>query len=790
MATQSFIWTALPNGYTEDRRFLRLSVMLSPRLHAQGDPPRLDTFFPEWQNWPKTIRSARFEVAYNGQPIVAVLGHQTTGANRLDDRLGLVHSPTWQALFHDDLFVRGYEFTDLSNHHVVSYDTMALHEKVRGLYRDLARQAGDDRPLLSQIADDPAWASLVEAVGDLDRAFADENTGLRNPALQFRNVLQGPFAPGASGDHAMFARFQLFHTPPATPRPAQPQRKDDPRVAARWLEYKRLTLPPKSELARQFDFHQVISAMGSYPTLQRRLGLVIDLLLDPRGFPQLPAAPLAVTVSFPPGSLRTPKTPDASPVTQTLLDRHRFQAVSNAAAEFQIVDGLLDLDPKRFGLLQMDVDGAGLKVMNFARSLGRRQDDESRVDSVTRHEENVGAPALRTAGLMLVQRDRWFVLKARFSDQQHSNFQIESLFKGGVHAPVLFAEDLVRGYRIDIWDSHSRAWHSLCRRQATYALNNGALLVEPEEEEECTVRLAATKSPDPASNPTALYLHEALVAWTGWSLAAPPPGRVIKSDDDTKQAESDAELPPGLDFKSTFKPVKGSLPRLRFGRKYWLRARAVDLAGNSLPHREKDFGPERPEDNQKAYLRYEPVAAPIVALLERGGIIEEPAEGESMSRIAIRSFNVTPADNLLTSPALAHRVIAPAAVSARDAEQHGKLDAAGKVDSTTFDLLANQKDIDPRKPGAAIREVKIPMQGPLEDEPVDTTFAVYQAGRSLTYLPDPLAEVVSVRVFDHPNMAPNEVIPISLYPAAIGRKHNLSKLKSTKIRWPNLSSIR
>ena len=56
----------------------------------------------------------------------------------------------------------------------------------------------------------------------------------------------------------------------------------------------------------------------------------------------------------------------------------------------------------------------------------------------------------------------------------------------------------------------------------------------------------------------------------------------------------------------------------------------------------------------------------------------------------------------------------------------------------------------PREPSAAIREEKLPMQGPLDTAPVETTFAVYETGRALTYLPDPLAVEVAVRVFDHP----------------------------------------
>ena len=196
-----------------------------------------------------------------------------------------------------------------------------------------------------------------------------------------------------------------------------------------------------------------------------------------------------------------------------------------------------------------------------------------------------------------------------------------------------------------------------------------------------------------------------------------------------------------------------------------MRARAVDLAGNSLSPSTADLGGEQPLERALPYLRYEPVAAPIIALLSTSGTIAKPAEGESMARMAIRSFNDAPADNLVPTSQQTVRAAAPPLVSARDAEHHGRLDALGKVDATLFDLLANQKDLEPANPSAAIREVALPMQGPLDPTPVPTTFAVYEAGRSLTYLPDPLAVEVAARVFDHPNIADTEIIQIPLYPS-------------------------
>ena len=393
---------------------------------------------------------------------------------------------------------------------------------------------------------------------------------------------------------------------------------------------------------------------------------------------------------------------------------------------------------------------------------------------------------------MLVQHQRGIALSRRFDLSKTRNTSIEGQFAGAVNTVSLHAEDLVRGYRIDIWDSETGLWRSLCRRTAKYDVNDGAVIVEPTPEEECTVRLAATKSTDETSNTTVLYLHEALVSWTGWSLAAPPPGRSIRPDDsvDKTQVESEAELPPGLKFKSRFSPVKGSLPRLRFGRAYWIRARAVDLAGNSLDPQITDFGAEEPFTHAQRYLRYEPVAAPIIALLSSAGTIEKPAEGESMARIAIRSFNDTPALNVVPSPQVTHRVGVSPKVSVRDAEQHGKLDSFGKLDGTMFHLLANDKDVDPREPGAAIRGVTIPMQGPLDATPVGTTYAVYEGGRALTYLPDPLAFEVSARIFDHPNIANTEIITIPLYPNGECLTRSRSRSKCTTIPSKHRTSMR
>lgn len=773
MPRQSLMWTVLPGGRTPEGDGLRLSVLLSPRLDPLADPPRLSSFFPDWEDWPATLARATFRFDYGGT-VATIPATQTAGPDRVDTALGPADSAVWRAIFPGDLFVRGFQFEDLADRTVLSYDTNAVAGLVRDLYGKLGAAAGDDLPLVSDFVDNPDWQSLVDVVGQIDGRFSDEATGLRDVDRQFDLYRKNKLAFGDPKFETL-ARLQLFHTPPGRDRPVTRDRRDDPRIKATWREQVRRPMPKPDQLAKAFDFHQIVAAMNPYPTILRRLGLVVDFVLAAKPFAPTADAPLSVTVTFAPGALKVPRTRDVSPVTHASLSKAGLRAVPNpkpSADAFRVRDGLLDLDPARFAVLQADVDAAGLKLMNFARSLGRVDSDDDRVDSVTRIEKQAGAPSLRTAGLMLVHHRRGEMLEQRLDASKDKNNLAEAAFQAPPNTnpapPELWAEDLVRGFRVDVWDDRSGLWRSLYRRQASYELDGGALVVSPPGgEEEGTLRMATTTSADPKGHADLLYLHEAVVSWTGWSLAAPPPGRAILPDDsfDKTQAQTDAEIPPGIDFRSRFKATPGSLPRLRFGRRYWLRARVVDLAGNSLAPQEGDFGPERPKEKATPFLRWEPIAGPVIALV-RGpdGTTESPAEGESMLRMAIRSFNDTSADNAIPTAQVARRFAVPQQVTAREAEYHGKLDAGGKVDASTFAMLALQKDKDAKDPAAALVEEKLLTGGPLDPSPTETVYAVYRDGEPLTYLPDPLAERAGARVLGHPGISPDEIIDIPLYP--------------------------
>jgi hypothetical protein len=363
---------------------------------------------------------------------------------------------------------------------------------------------------------------------------------------------------------------------------------------------------------------------------------------------------------------------------------------------------MLSLNAANYDVVEVDVDGAAHKLLDFAFNLDYLYYVNRTNNSPTRF----GLPSLRSAGFSTTRVARAVRLNSRFNTAASQNAAIVASPQNG---PVLTAEDVTRGYRVDVWDSITSKWHSLCWRDGTYHFLNPDL-VRHLPPDEGFISLATTTSADGTT--TDLRLPESLFRWAGWSLAVPRIGRTVGSD----SKPADPQNPAQTDFKLEvqFKTVKGTLPRLRFGASYQFRARAVDLAGNSLPPDaviDASFTiPSPPEP----YLRFEPVAAPVVVL--RQALSETATPGESVERMAIRSNFNTPAG------AVSERHIAPPKVSEEMAEVHGMFDTPTGLDKRAYATILNHDGdfgVDPTHP----------------DQPVPHP----EAQLALPYLPDPLS---------------------------------------------------
>src|SRR4030095_1642289 len=201
---------------------------------------------------------------------------------------------------------------------------------------------------------------------------------------------------------------------------------------------------------------------------------------------------------------------------------------------------------------------------------------------------------------------------------------------------------------------------------------------------------------DDLGSPPGLRVHESLFSWQGWSLSVPRPAGSINPTDDIKRIvkKPPSVSSPGEEYtqqfkiSSKFKIKPNSLPRLRFGRIYRMRARVVDIAGNSI----------LPEGNltdhstpKFKFNRYDPVNAPQIILRNRIDPIKSP--GESLRNIVIRSFNESSIQDKIQTHHKAERYIAPPKTSQLIAELHEKFDEnplTGKKMEEWYDTIKNK----------------------------------------------------------------------------------------------------
>ncbi|CCK24470.1 hypothetical protein BN159_0091 [Streptomyces davaonensis JCM 4913] len=603
---RQFVWTPIPAGRValvpgHSTPKALLSVLLTPRLIAPPAERKLKQF--GMQTWPERLAAIRFDVFRGTQPVVSYQVPHVTIENKEIRFTTAQQLSAWKALFSGESPVTPYGTTSYGNRDVHEFPASEAAAEVRQAYTATGRVHLDhDGEVPETHPELRAELSRVSAMWQARLAPLDGTAG------------EDPSAPRSA-----LARAYAFY-----------RRENDSFTA----------LPPSTATSVR-EFHDTVARLADHPLLLRALGLLVDLAVEiapltaAGGEKELRVVPRWPNPdsSAPPGWSQAVQD-DLSPKTAYLLDGTRFVTASlPGPTATELKRGMLPLagtgvtSPAgdaggRYEVVPFDVDGAALRMVGVA---GSARDQPAERDGA----DVAALPALRSMGFALVERDR---------GQEHSRQlrrAAQRATAAGLTSQPVTADSLLGGYRVDVYDVVKKQWYPLCRRRVRYKIGDvtigqaasggtgpAGLL------EEGFVRPEASTTG--ADDRDALYIHQTVMRWDGWSLVAERPERIVDTGDEMPVA---AQAPP---FEAVVETDPGSLPRLRFGRDYRLRVRIADLAGGGL--RPDETGAQEEWTNVFRHHRFEPLPPPELVPTRR------LADGETLDLMVIRSDRDTTAE--------------------------------------------------------------------------------------------------------------------------------------------------
>ncbi len=496
------------------------------------------------------------------------------------------------------------------------------------------------------------------------------------------------------------------------------------------------------------DFYRTLTLLARFPEWLQRLGFSYTVTVPIPGGTTITTVALTGLPSL--DSVWT----NIAPTTQCTSSGYAA-ALPNGIFKYQ--DNLLLLDPATTKLVDNDVDGSALRVVQHSNSLQLSSKTASPALSPDMNPPDPAVVTSQSLDTALPTRSIGISL-LHMEHNQHQEACIKNQYnlrqKPG--APVLGLVDLIRGYAPEVLIGGK--WISLTCREVTYNDETKAL-----PQPYALIHLEGAVHDDTPSSTSGigsvpdLHVPQALFRWNGWSLTVPSPFPVAPA---TCTAKNNA---PKFPIKATYRAASGSLVRLRFGAEYPVRVRLVDLLSEVM-----ECGDNDPSAIQTiTYLRHDPVPPP--ELLLEGDINGNVWPGETMTTLIVRDDDTSH---------LPRRCLCPPLATLELMLQHGVLDAPNVIFSKNGFLNLNEIGsfqvvfIDANSGDFPLRTV-IYSDGTHQVSCFEPPIAL----PSRTYLPDPMARLVQPEILD---LATQKVD--SDFPA--------ESLYGTERKWPDAHRLR
>lgn len=806
---QTLIYTTLPNGTTtiDGTKYLKISLHCGIRLAHSSDTTMNQ--FPEILEWATKIKNAEgFKVRWNG----SVINNAIADTSAIDPEV-------WSTLIHPDVKVLSFISENKSALQIHAYPVKELNESLLNIYRNFGIKSPVSLLRPSEILQNKNLLKIGRI--SIDNQIIDTYNRSTNPNIK-KNTLRGEFRQlktdpketikdNAKASTTLEYRQILQHRNYAS---MATRDKETEFQFARFRDFHHADLEKRPPIALrneipEFEFHDIIAQMSYYPQMQRKLGLVVDLML-----PLDAGLPLDGRVAVFPFGLEFEQETEVS-VTATYyrITSNNFFAREKPDSDLQ--NGFVKLNTPGFSVTFIDTDGAGIQTINKVDEqlkvvMKRTSLMQNRINIMTLDDEDVddeddeanneseeaaGLPVIRSAGIAIIKNQVENYLNIRFIKAHQLDLKLIEPIKNELQLKepnkqllgikmnpalmkisisedeIFYADDLLMGYRLDVaYSDTPDKWYSLHYKHdeiTIYDENKNAFPVNGINPDEGFCEIGMTENQNDSEN---VFVSGIIARWTGWSLAVERPGLAINEgegaegkdfvNEDVTQEDKKYGYHPESKVRMNVKSnlVAGTLPSLRYGKNYNLRMRYVDVAGNSVP---LDVNPENPLENiikNVFYKRYEPLSTPIILAANKLKV------GEDIERLIIKS-NAGVAVAEYEEPGVLHndresrRLFVPPQNSQLTAERHGKFDYAFKGDTAAAQAVYNIIINHETAPGTK-----------------DDDGKVYNANDfELTYLPDPIASGVAFFLADNYNETHSQVFTpqqIQFVPSGYGNGPN------------------